>query len=59
MRIACLNPVWSALIGCNINRDIKAAILAAGEWENPDDIEVANDPYSTLPRISGVLKKKV
>jgi len=41
-----------------MNRDIKADILAAGEWENPGDIEVANDPYSCLPRIWGVLKKK-
>ncbi|KFY61857.1 hypothetical protein V496_04843 [Pseudogymnoascus sp. VKM F-4515 (FW-2607)] len=56
---ACLNPAWSALVGCCINRDIKAAILAAGEWENPEDIEVADDPYTVLPRISGVLKKKV
>ncbi|ELR09044.1 hypothetical protein VC83_03993 [Pseudogymnoascus destructans] len=55
----CLNPAWSALVGCCINRDIKAAILAAGEWENPGDIEVTDEPYSVLPRISGVLKKKV
>lgn len=41
-----------------MNRDIMADILAAGEWENPDDIEVTDDPYSCLPRISGVLKKK-
>jgi SAM-dependent methyltransferase len=59
MRIACLNPAWSALVGCCINRDIKAAILAAGEWENPGDIEVTDEPYSVLPRISGVLKKKI
>ncbi|RFU24861.1 Glutathione-disulfide reductase, partial [Scytalidium lignicola] len=54
----CLNPIWSAFVGCCINRDIKADILAAGEWENPGDIEVADDPYSYLPRIWGVLKKK-
>lgn len=59
MRIACLNPAWSALVGCCINRDIKAAILAAGEWENPGEIEEADDPYTVLPRISGVLRKKV
>ena len=57
-RIACWNPAWSALVGCCMNRDIKADILAAGEWENPGDIEVADDPYSCLPRIWGVLKKK-
>jgi hypothetical protein len=34
-------------------------ILDAGAWENPEDIEVANDPESVLPRIWGVLKKKV
>ena len=58
MRIACLNPAWSAFVGCNMNREIKASILAAGEWENPSDIEVDDDPYSYLPRIWGVLKKK-
>ena len=58
MRIACLNPAWSAFVGCNMNREIKADILAAGEWENPGDIEVADDPYTYLPRIWGVLKKK-
>jgi hypothetical protein len=58
MRIACWNPAWSALVGCCMNRDIKADILAAGEWENPGDIKVADDPYSCLPRIWGVLKKK-
>ncbi|KFY23727.1 hypothetical protein V491_02434 [Pseudogymnoascus sp. VKM F-3775] len=56
---ACLNPAWSALIGCCINRDIKAAILAAGDWDNPSDIEVADEPYTVLSRISGVLRKKV
>ncbi|KAJ5133921.1 hypothetical protein N7476_002858 [Penicillium atrosanguineum] len=55
---ACLNPAWSGLVGCCLNRDIKADILAAGEWENPGEIEVADEPYSCLPRISGVLKKK-
>ncbi|KAJ5665750.1 uncharacterized protein N7477_008198 [Penicillium maclennaniae] len=55
---ACLNPAWSALVGCCLNRNIKTNILAAGEWENPGDIEVADDPYSCLPRIWGVLKKK-
>jgi len=58
MAQACLNPAWSALVGCCMNRDIKADILAAGEWENPGDIEVADDPYTCLPRIWGVLKKK-
>jgi hypothetical protein len=41
-----------------MNRDILADILAAGEWENPGDIEVTDDPYNCLPRIQGVLKKK-
>ncbi|TVY23576.1 Methyltransferase-like protein [Lachnellula hyalina] len=54
----CLNPAWSAFVGCCMNRDIKADILAAGEWENPGDIKVADDPYTCLPRIWGVLKKK-
>jgi len=58
MAQACLNPAWSAFVGCNMNRDIKADILAAGEWENPGDIEVAGDWDTCLPRISGVLKKK-
>ncbi|KAF2822258.1 methyltransferase type 11 [Ophiobolus disseminans] len=55
---ACWNPVWSAFVGCHMNRDIMADILAAGEWETPGDIEVADDPYTCLPRIWGVLKKK-
>ncbi len=59
MRIACLNPAWSTFVGCRLNRDIKVDILAAGEWENPGDIETTDDPYSYLPRIWGVLKKKV
>ena len=53
-----MNPAWSAFVGCCINRDIKADILAAGEWENPGDIEGSDDPYDYLPRIWGVLKKK-
>jgi len=57
VRIACWNPAWSALVGCSITREIKADILAAGEWENPGDIEMPDDPYSCLPRIWGVLKK--
>lgn len=58
MRTACLNPAWSILVGCCLNRNIMDDILAAGEWENPGSIEVADDPYSYLPRIWGVLKKK-
>ncbi|OJD33175.1 methyltransferase-like protein 7b [Diplodia corticola] len=54
----CLNPAWSAFVGCSMNREIKAEILAAGEWENPDGIEVADDLNTCLPRIWGVLKKK-
>lgn len=41
-----------------MNRDIKSAILAAGEWENADDINDTEDPYNCLPRISGALIKK-
>jgi hypothetical protein len=57
-RIACWNPAWSALVGCSLNRNIKADILAAGDWENPGEIEVADEPNSCLPRIWGVLKKR-
>ncbi|KAF2664755.1 methyltransferase type 11 [Microthyrium microscopicum] len=53
-----LNPAFSQFVGCCLNRDIRKDILAAGEWENPGEIEVADDPYSYLPRISGILKKK-
>jgi hypothetical protein len=58
IRVACWNPAWSTLVGCHMNRDILADILAAGEWENPGDIEVTDDPYNCLPRIQGVLRKK-
>lgn len=58
VRAACFNLPWSTFIGCNLNRDILTDILTAGEWENPEDIEVTNDPYDFLPRISGVLRKK-
>ena len=58
MSIAFWNPTWTALVGCHMNRDIKADILAAGEWENPGAIEVDYDPCSCLPRIWGALKKK-
>lgn len=57
--IDCLNPAWSTFVGCHMNRNILADILAAGEWDNPGGIEVAaEDPYACLPRIWGVLKKK-
>lgn len=56
--IAFLNPAWSTFLGCALNRDIKAEILGAGEWENPGDIEIGEEPYSCLPRIWGILKKK-
>ncbi|KAF2117309.1 methyltransferase type 11 [Lophiotrema nucula] len=55
---ASWNPAWSALVGCCLTRNIKEDILAAGQWENPGSIEVADEPYSCLPRIWGVLKKK-
>lgn len=41
-----------------MNRDIMKEILAAGEWEDPGKIVVAEDPYTCLPRIEGVLTKK-
>ncbi|KAI8630361.1 methyltransferase type 11 [Xylariaceae sp. FL1651] len=52
------NPAWSTFVGCSMTRDVKADILAAGEWENPGDIKEDHDPYSFLPRIWGVLIKK-
>jgi hypothetical protein len=58
MMLACWNPAWNALVGCSLNRDILADILAAGDWENPGEVKVADDSYTVLPRISGVLKKK-
>ncbi|KAI3319760.1 methyltransferase type 11 [Xylariaceae sp. AK1471] len=55
---ACWNPAWYTFVGCSMTRDIRADILAAGEWENPGDIKEADEPYSCLPRIWGVLIKK-
>ncbi|KAF5529036.1 hypothetical protein FMEXI_14395 [Fusarium mexicanum] len=55
---ACLNPLWAGFIGCCVTRDIKSAILAAGEWENPKDIKQPQDAYNFLPRVWGVLIKK-
>ena len=57
--IACLNPAWNAFVGCHLHRDILKNILDAGEWENPEEIEVADDPDGVLPRIWGVLRKKI
>lgn len=42
-----------------MNRDIKTEILAAGVWENSGDLEADDDPHTCLPRIWGVLRKKV
>jgi hypothetical protein len=58
LKIVCLNPAWSAFVGCSMNRNIKADILAAGEWQNPGEIEESDDPYTCLPRAWGVLIKK-
>ncbi|KAJ5279062.1 hypothetical protein N7478_004434 [Penicillium angulare] len=55
---ACLNPAWSTFIGCQLTREILPDILAAGEWENPDEVVVADEQFSPLPRVWGVLKKK-
>ncbi|KAI0537863.1 methyltransferase type 11 [Xylaria digitata] len=55
---ALLNPAWSTFLGCHMTRNVLADILNSGEWENPDEIEAPEDPYSCLPRIQGVLVKK-
>ncbi|GAW17548.1 hypothetical protein ANO14919_070060 [Xylariales sp. No.14919] len=55
---ALLNPAWSTFLGCHMTRNVLADILDSGEWENPDEIEAPEDPYSCLPRIQGVLVKK-
>ena len=43
---------------CNLNRDVKAAILNAGEWEAVDEMGEDNDPMSLMPRNWGTLLKK-
>jgi SAM-dependent methyltransferase len=58
MKKAFLNPAWSTFVGCHMTRNVLADILNSGEWENPDDIEEPEDPFSCLPRIQGVLVKK-
>jgi hypothetical protein len=58
LKIVCLNPAWNRFVGCSMTRDVKADILAAGEWENPNEIIEADDPYTCLPRLEGVLIKK-
>ncbi|KAF2036213.1 methyltransferase type 11 [Setomelanomma holmii] len=55
---ACWNPTWHTLVGCQLGLDIKSGILAAGEWENAEEILVEDDGVSCLPRISGSLVKK-
>ncbi|PMD47199.1 S-adenosyl-L-methionine-dependent methyltransferase [Hyaloscypha variabilis F] len=55
---ALLNPAWSTFVGCHLTRNVLKDILDGGEWENPEDIEEPEDPYSCLPRIQGVLVKK-
>ncbi|KAM3561625.1 hypothetical protein ARSEF4850_003124 [Beauveria asiatica] len=52
------NPAWSTFVGCNMNRDIRSAILAAGEWEGLENVEETDDPLTFLPRFWGVLVKK-
>jgi len=58
MAQALLNPAWSTFVGCHMTRNVLADILNGGEWENPDEIEAPEDPFSCLPRIQGVLVKK-
>ncbi|GAB1314572.1 hypothetical protein MFIFM68171_04782 [Madurella fahalii] len=53
-----LNPLWSFLLGgCNMTRDTKANVAAAGEWENLASMEVDENPWTTFPRAWGVLIK--
>ncbi|KAI1113590.1 S-adenosyl-L-methionine-dependent methyltransferase [Nemania sp. NC0429] len=56
---ALLNPAWSTFLGCCMTRNVLADILNSGQWENPQDIEAPEDPFSCLPRIQGVLVKKI
>lgn len=58
-RIADLwNPMWRSLIGgCNMTRNMRAIVAAAGEWENLDSIEGDEQPWSMLPRVWGELVK--
>lgn len=58
MQTAILNPAWSTFVGCHMTRNVLADILNSGDWENPQDIEEPEDPFSCLPRIQGVLIKK-
>ncbi|OAA76919.1 Methyltransferase type 11 [Akanthomyces lecanii RCEF 1005] len=55
------NPIWRRLIGgCCRNKDMYAALAAAGQWENFESIEGDADPgkpWVTLPRMWGVLVK--
>lgn len=58
MKKAFLDPAWSIFVGCHMTRNVLADILSSGEWENSNDIEEPDDPFSCLPRIQGVLVKK-
>lgn len=58
-RTALLNPAWSTFVGCQMTRNVLADILGGGEWENPDEIEEPQDAFSCLPRIQGILVKKI
>lgn len=42
-----------------MTRNVLDCILKSGEWENPGAIEEPEDPISLLPRIQGVLIKRV
>ncbi|KAL3481019.1 S-adenosyl-L-methionine-dependent methyltransferase [Aspergillus californicus] len=55
---AFTNPAWSTFVGCHLTRNVLADILDSGEWENPNEIEEPEDPFSFLPRVQGVLVKK-
>ncbi|KAL2867566.1 class I SAM-dependent methyltransferase [Aspergillus lucknowensis] len=56
---ACWNPAWSTFVGCHLTRNVLQDILDAGEWENPYAIEEPEEPFTLLPRIQGVLVKKM
>ncbi|KAK0704398.1 methyltransferase type 11 [Lasiosphaeris hirsuta] len=54
------NPLWRRLIGgCNLTRDMKAIIGAAGPWENLDSLEgdEKEKPWGLMPRVWGELVK--
>jgi len=43
--------------GCSMTKNAEAAVVAAGEWEDLGSIEREENPWTTFPRIYGVLVK--